>query len=71
MLHELDEILAGVPFFEGMAGDEIVLIAGCGRNVHFAAGETIFRQGDPADTSSSSATARSRSGISCHRAASS
>jgi CRP/FNR family transcriptional regulator, cyclic AMP receptor protein len=50
MPHELDEILAQVPFFEGMAADEVALIAGCGRNVHFAAGETMLRQGDAADT---------------------
>jgi CRP/FNR family transcriptional regulator, cyclic AMP receptor protein len=49
MPHQLDEILAGVPFFGGMGEDEIALIAGCGRNVHFDAGETIFRQGDAAD----------------------
>ena len=46
---QLDEILTGVPFFGGMGEEEIALIAGCGRNVHFDAGETIFRQGDPAD----------------------
>ena len=50
MPHSLDEILTQVPFFEGMAEDELALVAGCGRNVHFDAGETIFRQGDPADT---------------------
>jgi CRP/FNR family cyclic AMP-dependent transcriptional regulator len=50
MQKELDEILAQVPFFEGMPEDEIALIAGCGRNVRFDAGETIFRQGDAADT---------------------
>jgi CRP-like cAMP-binding protein len=49
MRKELDEILEGVAFFEGMGGEEIALIAGCGRNVRFDAGETIFRQGDPAD----------------------
>lgn len=50
MPHQLEEILAQVPFFEGMAEDEIALIAGCGRNVHFDAGETMFRQGDAADS---------------------
>jgi CRP/FNR family cyclic AMP-dependent transcriptional regulator len=50
MRKELDEILARVPFFEGLPDDEIALIAGCGRNVRFDAGETIFRQGDAADT---------------------
>jgi CRP-like cAMP-binding protein len=32
-----------------MGEDELALIAGCARNVHFDAGETIFRQGDAAD----------------------
>jgi CRP/FNR family transcriptional regulator, cyclic AMP receptor protein len=50
MQKELDEILAQVPFFEGMPENEIALIAGCGRNVRIDAGETIFRQGDAADT---------------------
>jgi hypothetical protein len=31
MPQQLDEILAGVPFFEGMGEDELALIAGCGR----------------------------------------
>jgi CRP/FNR family transcriptional regulator, cyclic AMP receptor protein len=49
MPHQLDEILTGIPFFDGIAENELALIAGCGRNVHFDAGETIFRQGDAAD----------------------
>jgi CRP/FNR family transcriptional regulator, cyclic AMP receptor protein len=49
MPQQLDEILAHVPFFEGMGQGEMTLIAGCGRNVHFDVGETIFRQGDAAD----------------------
>ena len=49
MRKELDEILEGVAFFEGMGDEEIALIAGCGRNVRFDGGETIFRQGDAAD----------------------
>ncbi len=49
MPQQLDEVLAQIPFFDGMAEDEIALIAGCGRNVHFDEGATIFRQGDAAD----------------------
>ena len=49
MRKELDEILEGVAFFAGMGEEEIALIAGCGRNARFDAGETIFRQGDAAD----------------------
>ena len=47
---QLDELLARLPFFTGLTDNELELIAGCGRNVHFEAGETILRQGDPADT---------------------
>jgi CRP-like cAMP-binding protein len=49
MPRRLDEVLADVPFLAGMSEDDVALIAGCGRNVHFDAGETIFRQGDAAD----------------------
>jgi CRP/FNR family transcriptional regulator, cyclic AMP receptor protein len=49
MRHELDEMLLQIPFFDGMREDELALIAGCGRNVHFDEGEAIFRQGDRAD----------------------
>ncbi len=49
MRKELDEVLSHVPFFDGMPEEEIALIAGCGRNVRFDEGETILRQGDPAD----------------------
>ena len=49
MRKELDEILAHIPLFEGLPEDEIALIAGCGRNVRIDPGETIFRQGEPAD----------------------
>jgi len=45
----LETLLEDVPFFEGMPVEEVQLIAGCGRNVRFQAGETLFRQGDPAD----------------------
>ena len=47
---QLDELLGRLPFFAGMTDDELDLIAGCGRNVQFAEGETILRQGDPADS---------------------
>jgi len=47
---QLDELLSRLPFFAGMTETELDLIAGCGRNVHFTEGETILRQGDPADT---------------------
>lgn len=49
MPKSLEAVLAGHPFFKGLSAEHLELVAGCGRNVHFAAGETIARQGDPAD----------------------
>jgi CRP/FNR family transcriptional regulator, cyclic AMP receptor protein len=49
MPRQLEDVLADVPFFGEMPADERATIAGCGRNVRFVPGETIMRQGDPAD----------------------
>jgi CRP-like cAMP-binding protein len=45
----LDSVLQDVPLFNGLEDDELQLIAGCARNVHFDAGQYLFREGDPAD----------------------
>ena len=41
--------LADVPFLEGMGPDRLALLAGCASNVHFDAGQVVFREGDQAD----------------------
>jgi CRP/FNR family transcriptional regulator, cyclic AMP receptor protein len=46
----LESVLADVPFLDGLGADAIALLAGCAGNVHFAAGQNLFREGDPADT---------------------
>jgi CRP/FNR family cyclic AMP-dependent transcriptional regulator len=46
----IDAILKDVPLFNGLSAEALELIAGCGANIHFREGETIFREGDPADT---------------------
>ena len=46
----IEEILHDVPVFAGMTDEELGMMAGCGGNVHFAEGERLFRQDDPADT---------------------
>ncbi|HXN10543.1 MAG TPA: cyclic nucleotide-binding domain-containing protein [Steroidobacteraceae bacterium] len=43
------DILHDAPFFAGLRPDTIELIAGCGSNVQFEAGELIFREGEAAD----------------------
>ncbi len=45
----LDAILAEQAFFKGLDPQYLELIAGCGSNVHFAAGQTIFRESEEAD----------------------
>ena len=49
MARQLEEILADVPFLEGMSPDRLALLAGCASNVHFDAGEIVFREGDEAN----------------------
>lgn len=49
MTRQLEEVLADVPFLAGMSAERLALLAGCASNVVFAAGETIFREGDPAN----------------------
>lgn len=46
----LKDLLAEHPFFQGLDENDLELIAGCGRNVKYNAGEYIFREGDVSDT---------------------
>jgi CRP/FNR family transcriptional regulator, cyclic AMP receptor protein len=43
-------VLAEVPFLAGLGAEQLELLAGCARNVHFDDGELLFREGDQADT---------------------
>jgi CRP/FNR family transcriptional regulator, cyclic AMP receptor protein len=45
----LDELIAESPALSGLSPAQAELIAGCARNVHFAPGATIAREGDAAD----------------------
>ena len=49
MARPLETILADVPLLEGLDAERLALLAGCAGNVHFDAGENLFRQGDAAD----------------------
>ena len=50
MAQPLDRIIAGVPLLDGLDASTIALLAGCAKNVRFAEGESLFRDGDAADT---------------------
>ena len=49
MQRSLESVLADVPLFDGLDPGKLALLAGCAGNVHFAAGEHLFREGEPAD----------------------
>ena len=50
MQRGLEDLLAEVPLFAGLAQPAVELVAGCATNVRFAEGEQLFRRGDPADS---------------------
>jgi CRP-like cAMP-binding protein len=49
-METIEAVLRGVPLFAGLEPRALELVAGCGSNVHFDAGELLFREGDAADT---------------------
>jgi len=49
-MQTIETILRDVPLFQGLAPDQLELIAGCGSNIHFSEGELLFREGQEADT---------------------
>ena len=48
-MRPLEQLLADIPFFHGLAPETLALLAGCASNVHFAEGETLFERGHAAD----------------------
>jgi CRP/FNR family transcriptional regulator, cyclic AMP receptor protein len=50
MPRPLESVLSEVAFLDGFEPDDLAVLAGCAGNVRFAAGEYLFREGDPADT---------------------
>jgi CRP-like cAMP-binding protein len=49
-MQTLEALVVESPIFEGMAPEHLELIAGCAKNVRFAPGEQVFREGEAADT---------------------
>ena len=49
-MHGLDVLIREHPFFKDLDPSFCELVAGCGHNVRFDAGDYLFREGDPADT---------------------
>ena len=49
-METIEMLLHEVPLFAGLEPTQLELIAGCGSNVHFDADQSLFREGDAADT---------------------
>ena len=49
-MQTLEPLILESQLFAGLVPDHVELIVGCAKNVRFAPGEELFREGDPADT---------------------
>ena len=47
-METITELLGSHPFFAGLSPSAVELIAGCASSVHFAEGDHIFDEGEPA-----------------------
>ena len=48
-MKDIKTLIQEHPFFAGLDAATLELVAGCASNVHFAAGEFLFHEGDPAN----------------------
>jgi CRP-like cAMP-binding protein len=48
-MKDIKALIQEHPFFSGLDPASLELVAGCASNAHFAAGEYLFHEGDPAD----------------------
>jgi CRP/FNR family transcriptional regulator, cyclic AMP receptor protein len=48
-MNTIADLVREAPLFRDMRSDRLELLSGCGRNVQFDEGETLFREDDPAD----------------------
>jgi CRP/FNR family transcriptional regulator, cyclic AMP receptor protein len=48
-MRTIEQYLPDHPFFTGLDTDALALVSGCATNVSLAAGEFLFREGEPAD----------------------
>ncbi len=48
-MRTIEQYLPEHPFFRGLDAKALAIVAGCAKNVSFAPGEFLFREGQPAD----------------------
>lgn len=48
-METLEEVIETHPFFAGLDKGFCQTVSGCAKNSHFAAGQYLFREGEPAD----------------------
>jgi CRP-like cAMP-binding protein len=49
-MKSIADLISEIPTFVGLSEEHRELIAGCGQNMVFEAGDYVFREGDPANT---------------------
>ena len=49
MKRDIEQLVSEHPFFAGMRPEWLTLVAGCGRNVGFKAGDLLARAGQPSE----------------------
>jgi CRP-like cAMP-binding protein len=49
-METIEDLLRDVPTFAGLDAGQLAVVAACGSNVHFDAGDPLFHEGDAADT---------------------
>ncbi len=49
-MRTIPHLLNEHPFFAGLPGESIDLVAGCATNIRFRSGQYLFRESEPADT---------------------
>jgi hypothetical protein len=57
-METIEGLIAEHPSFNGLEMRHFKLLVGCASNVRFEAGQFVFREGEEANSSISSATAR-------------
>ena len=49
-METIEAVLRDVPLFEGLAAEQLEMIAGCGSHVQFREGDLLFKDRDPAES---------------------
>ncbi|NJP05053.1 MAG: cyclic nucleotide-binding domain-containing protein [Chloroflexaceae bacterium] len=49
-MQTIEDMLKDHPFFDGLSAEHLAFLAGCASNIHFQAGDIVFREGTEANS---------------------